>query len=758
MTRLPLLRVLDLTDELAANAIRLMVGLGADVIRVRPDTAAPPRPADAVHWYAGTRTLTVPAVEFDAVVNRLVTDADIVLESGPVSELRTLDLRRRNPDAWNHVAHVVVTPFGLTGPRCSWLADDSVAAAAGGMTWLGGRPGEPPTPPPHGQATQLAGTHAAIAALLAVIARRRTGRGQLAEVSVQEAVAATLETGAIAWIHAGTVPGRTGGVYSHVAHRVFRTADGYVAGGYSGPERMWRDLLAWMDETGEAGDLTDAVWRDPAYRWRHRPYVDEVVAAWARRRTTAEIAVEARRRALPWAEVTAAADLVDNPQLRARNFFLEVGTPDGSVIDVGFPYESPGRPRPVRLAGPETVGIGVRWRDAAPPARLPARMRHASDRALAGLRVLDLTWVLAGPYATKILAEHGADVIKVESAHRQDPTRFAPSMRLRPGAGSEESGYFLNFNRNKRSLALNLRSAEGPPLLRRLAATVDVVVENFSPGTLAKWGLDFEHLQRINPNAVLVSMAGVGATGPWRSAVTFADTLAAWSGLTHATAGADGIPQGLAFGLGDIVAANAAVVAILEYVLRGEGGHVDLAQLEAMAAHLGTAVLDATGRNAAVLEAAGSTVADDRGGPFVLRAAGDDRWLSVGRVAREQLAAVVGGADPVRRLEEYAMATDADAAASHLQAHGIPAYPVRDGRDLVEHDPQLAARGFYPTLTHPVAGEVRVEGVVHHLAATPPRLDRPAPLLGEHTDEVLGELLGLTSQEIAGLRDRGVLT
>jgi len=750
MSTAPVLRVLDLTDELAAQAVRLLVGIGADVLRVRPDTEEPPAPGDALHWYAGTRTVRVAPAQLEAVIAGLVTDTDVVLESGPVADLRTLDLRKTDPEAWDHVAHVVVTPFGLTGPRQDWIADESVAAAAGGMTWLGGRPGEPPAPPPRAQATQLAGAHSAVAALLAVLARRRTGRGQLAEVSVQEAVAATLETGAIAWIHAGTVPGRTGGVYGHVAHRVFPTADGHVAGGYSGPDRMWTDLLAWLDETGEAVDLTAEVWQDPVHRWRNRPHVDEVVAAWTRRRTTAEIAEEARRRALPWAEVADPAELVANPQLRDRGFFLEITTPEGTVIDAGFPFESPGRPRPVRLPAPESVGPGARWQVAAPSAPLPQRMRQApaDAGALAGLRVLDLTWVLAGPYATKTLAEHGADIVKVESAHRQDPTRFASSMRLRPEAGPDESGYFLNFNRNKRSLALNLRSAEGPALLRRLAAEVDVVVENFSPGTLAKWGLDYDNLRRINPDVVLVSMAGVGATGPWRSAVTFADTLAAWSGLTHATAGADGIPQGLTFGLGDMVAANAAVLAVLDRVLRGEGGHVDLSQLEAMAAHLGTAVLDPLVPTAS---------AGDRIGPFVLRAPGDDRWLAVGLASRDRISRLAEGTDPERWLEEYVGGTDADEAGAHLQAHGIPAYPVRDGRDLVDSDPQLAARTFYPTLAHPLAGEVRVEGVVHHLSATPPRLDRPAPLLGEHTDELLTELLRLSPDEITALHTRGVL-
>ena len=193
---------------------------------------------------------------------------------------------------------------------------------------------------------------------------------------------------------------------------------------------------------------------------------------------------------------------------------------------------------------------------------------------------------------TKILGEHGADIVKVESAHRQDPTRFAPSMRLRPNASADESGYFLNFNRNKRSLALNLRTADGRRLLRSLVPVVDVVVENFSPGVLDKWDLGYERMRQLNPDVVLVSMAGVGQTGPWRQAVTFADTLAAMSGLTHET-GTDGRPpQGLTFGLGDMVAANAAALAALDRLYRGEGGHVDLSQLEAMAAQLGPAPVE----------------------------------------------------------------------------------------------------------------------------------------------------------------------
>jgi len=728
------LRVLDLTDELARSAGRLFVGMGADVIRlerVRTTTVA-----DRLHWHAGQRILQVPDdAELDAVLDRLLPEADVVLESGSLDSIRTL--KRRNAD-WQHVAHVVVTPFGTWGPSKSWLADDVVATAAGGMAWLGGTPGEAPEPPPRAQAGQLAGTHAAIAAMLALLARQRTGEGQLAELSVQEVVAATLETGAISWIHAGVVPGRTSGVYGHVAHRVFAAKDGFVAGGYSGPNRMWDDLLAWMAEEGEAADLTEDRWKDAAYRWQQRPYVDEVVGAFVARRTVDEIATGARERGLPWATVAAPGDVLTNPQLLDRQFFLDIDTEDGPVRDVGFPFES--LPRPVRLRAPQDVDATVTWLNRGPAV---AAERRTSNRgaALDGVKVLDLTWVLAGPYATKILAEHGADIVKVESMHRQDPTRFAPSMRLRPDATYDDSGYFLNFNRNKRSLALNLRTAAGQELLRELASTVDVVIENFSPGVLDRWGLGYQQLREMNPKVVLVSMAGVGQTGPWRRAVTFADTLAAMSGLTCETGRP---PQGLTFGLGDMVAANAATLATLDLMHRGVGGHVDLSQLEAMAAHLGPAVVEASTGTAA-------------GGPLprIIQTRGDDRWIAIGSVTDDELAAALG--IPAYDLPAYVAKQDADSLAALLQAFRIPAYPVRDGRDLVEHDAQLAAGGFYQELAHPLAGQVAHEGVVAHLDGTPGGLWQPAPLLGQHTDELLTSLLDLGPERLSSLRDEGIL-
>jgi crotonobetainyl-CoA:carnitine CoA-transferase CaiB-like acyl-CoA transferase len=258
-------------------------------------------------------------------------------------------------------------------------------------------------------------------------------------------------------------------------------------------------------------------------------------------------------------------------------------------------------------------------------------------------------------------------------------------------------------------------------------------------------------MRAINPDVVLVSMAGVGQTGPWHRAVTFADTLAAMSGLTHDTGRDDRPPQGLTFGLGDMVAANAATLATLDLLHRGHGGHVDLSQLEAMAAHLGPAVVQATTGGAA----ASDTL------PRIFRTRGDDRWIAIGATTEEQLRSALAditAGDLDLAVEAVAAQQDADTLAAQLQERHIPAYPVRDGRDLVEYDAQLTAGGFYVELEHQLAGRVAHEGVVAHLHETPGGLWEPAPLLGQHTDELLTELVGLTPEDLSSLHDEGVLT
>lgn len=772
------MRVLDLTDDLAPSAGRALLGLGADVVRIAgPDAPADPAAlAEHLHWHAGKRLVTADSPkQRRQLADSLAAQADVVLESGPVRDLVGVDVSGDEPRSrWPATVHVVVTPFGLTGPRRDWLGADLVVAAAGGTAYLGGMPEGQPKPPPREQAVQLAGAHAAIAALLGVLAADSTGDGQLVDVSAQESVAATLETAAIAWIHAGRFPKRTGGVYEHVAHRIFAAVDGYVAGGYSGSPRMWTDLLAWLVDEGAAADLTDEKWADPATRWAGRPHVDEVVARFVADRRARDVADEGRRRALPWAEVVTPAQLPDNPQLVDRQFFAAIDDPrlpEGTVQDVGFPITT--AQRPIRLAL-HRVADESPWGSTQRRGRRP---RHAAGRPLDGVRVLDLTWVLAGPYATKTFADFGAEVIKIESVHRQDPTRVAPGMRLRPGAGSDDSGYFMNFNRDKRSVALNLRTPDGVELLRRIARECDVVIENFSPGMLERWGLTYAELAEHNPAVIVVSMAGTGQTGPWRDAVTFADTLAAMSGLSWETRDPDGPPQGLTFGLGDMVAANAAILAVLDRLEAGRGGYVDLSQLETMAAALGPAVVEAQLRVPPAPATARRPNRHRRFCPHGLYpTAGTDRWIAITVVDEPMWRALVSVCAPIaawrdaspdrrradedeidRLIEGWTSGADGSELARRLQAAGVAAAVVNTGEDLVDHDEQLAARGFYVRADHPIAGPVLHEGAVERLAVGAARITASAPLLGQDTDDVLRTLAGQSDDDIARLRSQGVL-
>jgi crotonobetainyl-CoA:carnitine CoA-transferase CaiB-like acyl-CoA transferase len=272
-------------------------------------------------------------------------------------------------------------------------------------------------------------------------------------------------------------------------------------------------------------------------------------------------------------------------------------------------------------------------------------------------------------------------------------------------------------------------------------------------------------------------MAGVGQTGPWREAVTFADTLAAMSGLSWETRDPGGKPQGLSFGLGDMVAANGAVLATLTLLAEQRGGHVDLSQLEAMAASMGPAVAEA------VLPPVGADhrtpeqpCRTRRAVPHgVYPAAGEDRWVAVAVASDAQWRALVqstgglgvsAGADlRSRRAAEDTIDTalaawtakrDAAAVAAALQAAGVPAAVVATGRDLVDGDEHLAARKFYPVLEHPIAGPVRHEGIVARMSAMPGALTSPAPLLGQDTAAVLAELLGLDELTLAALVVAGV--
>lgn len=766
-------RVVELSSPFARFAGRLLVGLGHEVVLVEPPEGDETRRelgGDAfAHWHAGKHSVTLdPSTpEGAAGLRRLLAGADVLLDGTP-------DGAGRAAEGLDHLVHVRVTPFGPAGPRSGWQGTDLVVAALGGMLAQVGDPDGPPLRLPENQAEHLAGVNAAIAVLLGLRARRR-GPGQLIDVSAQACVAAALEAGALAYLHEDRVPPRPGRVHPLVPHGLFRAADGHLGGGLGGSPRMWDALLAWLREEGADADLAEPRWQDPVERKKHQEYVFKVVQDFVGTWPKEEFAQAAQARKLPWAAVDLPHELPDNPQLSARDFFVRVG----GRTDVGFPFAFP-EGRRVTSLGVPGPGDDQALLDEQHPVRRALLGEGASPGrpALDGVRVLDLTWVLAGPYCTKVLADHGADVIKVESLSRPDPTRFAPFMHLSRGDHTDPNtnGYFNEVNRNKRSIALDTRTEDGVAVLRDLIAHCDVLVENFSATVMTRLGLGYDALREINPGIVYVSMSGMGHTGPRAGWVSYADTVSASSGLTGLTGWGPDDVVGVIYGHGDIVAglqAALATVAALEHRSEtGRGQHIDLSQLEAIAAHMGTSLLTSS------RTPMGN--AHPRWSPQgVYRCLGQDRWLAVSVRSDEEWAALcdvlgrpelaadarLSTAEGRRResalvdglLGEWARGLSADLAAELLQERGIPAGAVQDGRELVEHDPQLRARGFYVRAGHPVAGAFLHEGVPIRLTGTPGGIRRAAPVLGADTDEVLREVAGLSPERLRRLHDAGVL-
>ncbi|MEU7631309.1 CoA transferase [Nocardia sp. NPDC049220] len=776
------IRVVELSSPFARFAGRILVGLGYEVILVEPPEGDPTRrELDGyafAHWHAGKRSIVLD-LSTDAdrrVLDDLVAGADILLDGSDVGS---------EPSVAQHdsLVHVRVTPFGVTGPRSGWAATNLTVAALGGMLAQVGEPDGAPLSLPEAQAEQLAGVNAAIGALLGLRARR-FGRAPMIDISAQECVAASLEAGTLAYVHEDRVPGRPGRVHPLVPHGLFRAADGFLGGGLGGSPRMWDATLQWLIEEGVQDDLDHPRWSDPVERKTHQAHLFEVLQRFLSKWPKEEFAVRAQERKLPWAAVDGPAELLINPQLNDRDFFLDVVSGDEVTRDLGFGFAFP-EGRRIReltvaeLGADQSVTIESRTHTAVSAAEAwPGR------RSLDGIRVLDLTWVLAGPYCTRILADHGAEVIKVESSGRPDPTRFAPAMHLSRGPHDDPdtSGYFNDVNRNKRSITLNTRSAEGLEVLADLIAASDVVIENFSSSVMAKMGLGYEQLRALRPDIVYVSMSGMGHTGPRSSWVSYADIVSASTGLTALTGWSADEVVGVIYGHGDIVAglqAATATVAALEHRDRtGRGQHVDLSQLEAMAAHMGTSVIQSTGTGRLPEPTGNAHPGFSPHGVF--RCVGPDRWVAIAvrdetdwralceLIERPEWAAAEGyrtaGEREARRPEIATAVTawtrtlPADAVTELLQRAGVPAGTVQDGRDLIEADTHLRARGFFVRRTHPRAGAFLHEGVPVRLDHASGAVRSAAPLLGADTDSVLGDILRYPQDKIARLRAGSVLS
>jgi benzylsuccinate CoA-transferase BbsF subunit len=397
---------------------------------------------------------------------------------------------------------------------------------------------------------------------------------------------------------------------------------------------------------------------------------------------------------------------------------------------------------------------------------------------LKGVRVLDFCWVGAGALVTKLLAEHGADVIKIESRARPDNLRVAPPYR--PGAeGLEGSGYFASRNNDKRSLALDLRKSESREIAKQLAAEVDIVANNFRPGVMDRWGLDYESVAAVNPSVIYLSMPMQGSDGPHRNFIGFGATIAALAGLVDLSGLPDRPPVGTGTHYPDHVpspghALVALLAALRQRTAAGRGRWIDVSQLESAANMIGPALVAAANGRSVPTRSGNRQPAHCPSGVFPCD--GDEDWIAIAaRTDAEWDALVlVLDADELRgeqfetfetrkRNEDEVERVMAVLAAQRgcrelaeaLQAAGVPAYPVLSSRGVLDDD-QLRARGFWRSLEHPVIGAMTAPSApfVSNSERTGPTA--AAPLLGAHTAEIAQTLLGLDEAQIASLTEDGV--
>ena len=419
--------------------------------------------------------------------------------------------------------------------------------------------------------------------------------------------------------------------------------------------------------------------------------------------------------------------------------------------------------------------------------------------ALDGIRILDLSRVLAGPWCTQTLADLGADVVKVERPPGPnhpggDDTRGwgPPFLKGRDGADTAEAAYYLGANRNKRSITCDIAQPEGQALIRELASKADVFVENYKVGDMARYGLDFASLHAINPKLVYCSITGFGQTGPYKDRAGYDYAIQGMGGLMSVTGERDDLPGGGPQKVGVAVAdlftglyATVAIQAALRHAERtGEGQHIDMALLDtqvAMLANLGANYLVRGREDGKVPGRAGNAhvnivpyqvfeVAPDAEGrpQHIILAVGNDGQFAkfcevAGRPELAQDERFARNQNRVRHrdvlvpLLEAIMKTRSKADwLAALEAAKVPGGPINNLAEVFA-DPQVQQRGMVQTWQHPLADAVDLVASPLKLSATPVRNDLPPPLLGEHTAGVLGDWLALTSERLSELRGRGIV-
>ena len=691
---------------------RLLASLGAEVVAVQPGAK------DAL------AALRDASFFVDDVGLALLADAGV----------SRAELERINPG----LIHVSVSPFGSTGPRARWRGGELVASAMGGVLRLTGEPDRPPVKEAFDACTFHADMAAAAGAMAAHYSRGSTGRGQHVDVTIQEVAFGRCVNSILVWQFERRKLHRVGGALNYgraTVRCIWPLADGWcfhslMTGRFGATANQ--ALSDWIDEAGLPNPLRGVDWLtynrstlDPALRAEWEAAIDRFF----RTRTVAEIRGEGRRRGTNACAIATPADVLADVHLAARDFWEE---------RAGLRA-----PRRFALIREGVAGAPV----AAGRARRPG--------PLAGVRVLDFSWALVGSITTKVLGDLGADVIKVESRTRPCLSRIDVQVAASKAGDFDDKPWFAHLNSSKRSLALDMKRPESREVLEPLIEWADVIVENFSPGTMAKLGLDYEALAKRNPGIVMVSGSVYGQSGPLAQEWGVDGTGAALSGRTYLTGWPDRdpvIPGCVPYGdvIVPYVMAACAAAALQRRRETGHGAHVDASMYEICVQQMWPAIRDAQ------LGSPPQRTGNADAGSYrqdVFPAAGEDRWIAISVSTAAQwsrLCELAGG----ENIAAWTRSLPEREAVETLQAEGIAAGVLQDIQDLMEDDPGLAKRGALMDIEHARLG--RFGHVRTPISFSRDRIEAfRAPNLGEHSREIAG-LAGMDAGRFESLESLGV--
>ena len=765
------IKVVDLASELAGGyCARLLADSGAEVVRIEDPTGDPLRRWSisgsaqgdgALFQFLAAGTTSVVSVDADELTATL-NAADIVLwtpHSDIARQLPPHRLREINPRA----VVTAITDFGLTGPWADRPATELTLQAMSGGPGQRGVVDRPPLMAGGRLGQWTAGMFAAAHSIAAVYG----GGAELLDVSILESLILTTTVHPVSWYTIAGKPMRP--IRSRNLPDIHPTKDGYI-GFMVVTGQQWLDFCALVERNDWIDDSDLGIM---ANRARRRDELVAAIEAWTSQRTSAEILEIADLLRVPAAIVGTGSTIPAMEHMVARNAFEQNAS--GSFLQPVIPWRLHGLSQPARGAAP---ALGAHklpaWAGSPPKPKRP--------RPFQGLRVADFTANWAGPIVGHVLALLGAEVIHVEGGKRPDAIRNNTCKPMTDPDWPEFSGIFAGTNTGKRSVTVDMTSQAGRGLARRLIATCDVVIENYSPRVMESWGLDWEAVHDVNPRAVMVRMPAYGLDGPWRDRGGYAQTMEMISGMASVTGWADATPE-IPNGPCDPIAgthATIGLIAALRHVAAaGQGVLVEAPMISAALSVAAEGVIEYSAygvevardgnRSHCAPQGIYATAEQDRVG------LGDKRWIGISVSDDAQWAALCSVLDrpqwvqwstATRRenhdeidsaISDWMQSRGVDEVVNTFQRHKIPVGEVVLGH-LVPELEQIKDRRFFEEVAHPKTGVNTHAGLPARWSSIPGAvLVGPAPMLGQDDDEVWLKQVAVEPGEYQMLQEQGVI-